>query len=221
VLQLGKQPCGKVWVISEDCFLNENGQYDNSECYVWLKNITSFGGLGKQSNLQLEDIMCDVTQDLSADSFPPLIKNLKACLQHNFLSAVLLMGGGVMAFHYRKIIEVLRFCPQVIAVGPPSTGKSISLQAALSLFGANNCKNLYNCCSKAYLLQRCAISTIPFGIDDPNIAVDIGDVIISLYIGMISANIAHGSLQPLSCPLYCANFDFGCNERQVYVHINV
>ena len=98
-----------------------------------------------------------------------MLGNLKVCLEHNFFSAVLLMGAGIMCFHYQKLIVFLRFCPQVMAVGPPSTGKTISLQAALSFFDANNCKYLYKSCSKAYCLQRSAISTIPFRIDDPNL----------------------------------------------------
>jgi len=84
-----------------------------------------------------------------------------------------------MRFHYRKIVETMKFCPQVIAVGPPSTGPCKPVY--LHIFGANNSKTLYNACTRTYLLQCCAISTIPFGIDDPNIAGDIGDIIISLH----------------------------------------
>ena len=216
VLQLGKQPCGKIWVLSPNCFLDENGRQDSKD-YIWLKNMPAIGSqLGRE--ISLEEIACDIYQPTadfrsSGTLFKTLLSNLKSCLQHNFLSAVLLLGGSTMAFHYRKIIEIMKFCPQVMAVGPPSTGKTLSLQASLSLFGANNSKNLYNSCTRAYLLQRCAISTIPFAIDDPNIAGDIGDIIMSLYNGTLSANITQGGLQPLSCPLYCANFDFGSNER--------
>ena len=51
-----------------------------------------------------------------------------------------MMGAGVISFHYQEIIRVFRFCPQVMATGPVSTGKSVSIQAALSLFGADNAK---------------------------------------------------------------------------------
>ena len=209
VTQLGKQPCGNIWVLSEDCFLNRNGEYESHD-YVWLKNISSFG-TGKE--ISLEVISCDITQPITTEHFKPMLTNLRTCLQHNFYSAILLMGAGIMCFHYRKLIEMMRFCPQVMAIGPPSTGKTISLQASLSLFGANNCKNLYNSCSKAYCLQRSSISTIPFGIDDPNLPTDIGDLIICLYNGTLSANVCQGGLQPLSCPIYCTNFTFGNNER--------
>ena len=218
VLQLGKQPCGKVWVLSPNCFLDQDGKEDKGN-YIWLKNVPAFKNQAGRE-ISLEEFVCEVYQPMIATTstdtgtlFGTLLKNLRSCLQHNFPSAVLLLGGSVMTFHYRKIIEIMTFCPQVMAVGPPSTGKTLSLQASLSLFGANNAKNLYNSCTRAYLLQRCSVSTIPFAIDDPNIAGDIGDIIMSLYNGTLSANLAQGGLHPLSCPLYCANFDFGSNER--------
>jgi len=47
-----------------------------------------------------------------------------------------------------------------MAPGPVSTGKSVSIQAALSLFGADNAKNHYMKCSKAFYLQWAAISSL-------------------------------------------------------------
>ena len=214
VLQLGRQPCGNIWILSEDCFINKEGQISTDHNYVWLKNLSSFGTSPKD-HISLDEISCNVIKPLSITTLPSLVTTLEKCLEHNFLSAVLFMGAGAMIFHYCKILELFKFCPQIMAVGPPSTGKTISLQASLALFGANNSKNHYNSCSKAYCLQRCAMSTIPFGIDDPNCTADISDIILCLYNGTISANIAQGGVKPLSCPLYCANFNFGSNERYV------
>ena len=56
-----------------------------------------------------------------------------------------------------------------MAAGPPSTGKTLSLQAILVPFGGNNCSNQYNNCIEAYCLQRSAAFTIPFGFDDPRL----------------------------------------------------
>ena len=103
-----------------------------------------------------------------------------------------------------------------MATGPVSTGKSMSIQAALCLFGADNTKNHYMKCSKAFCLQRAAISSLPFGIDDPSFPVDLNEVVVSFYNGTISANVMCGSLLPLTCPIYSSNFTFGKNER--YVH---
>ena len=57
-----------------------------------------------------------------------------------------------MAFHYQELIKLFRLCPQEMATGPVSTWKSILIQAALSLFGADNVKNHYMKCSKAFCL---------------------------------------------------------------------
>ena len=130
-----------------------------------------------------------------------------------FLSCVLMMGAGVMAFHYQELIRMFRLCPQVMATGPVSTGKSVSILAALSLFGTDNAKNHYLKCSKTFCLQRSSVSSLPFGIDDPAFPTDVSDVIVSYYNGTISTNVAYGSLLPLTCPLYSSNFNFGKNER--------
>ncbi len=71
-------------------------------------------------------------------------------------------------------------------------------------------------CSKAFCLQRAAISSLPFGIDDPSFPVDLNEVVVSFYNGTISAIVMCGSLLPLICPIYSSNFTFGKNER--YVH---
>ena len=190
VLQLGRQPCGKIWILSQDCFISREGQITINHDYVWLKSSAPFGNPSKEINL--EEIACNVKKPLNTMALPSLIMILEKCLEHNFLSGLLFIGAGAMIFHYHKILELFKFYPQVMAVGPPSTGKTISLQASLALFGANNSKNHYNSYSKAYCLQRCAVSTIPFGIDDPNCTADISNIILCLYNGTISANVAQG-----------------------------
>ena len=124
------------------------------------------------------------------------------------------MGAGIMTFPYHKLIKLFRLCPQVMATGPVSIGKSVSIQAALSHFGADNAKNHYMKCSTAFCFQR---SSLPFGIDDPSFPVDVGDVIVSFYSDSISANMACGPILLLICPLYSNNFTLGKNEG--YIHI--
>lgn len=213
VTSLGKQGCGDVWFFSENLAINSDGQQVDYSAhkYVWLKNSVLLGSNTKE--LSLEEITCDVKLPLSNKPFPVLLDTLETCPKHNFLSCVLMMGAGVMAFHYQELIRQFRLCPQVMATGPVSTGKSVSIQAALSLFGADNVKNHYMKCSKAFCLQRSSVSSLPFGIDDPTFPTDVGDVIVSYYNGTISANVACGSLLPLTCPLYSSNFTFGKNER--------
>lgn len=211
ILTLGKQPCGKIWVLSKDVCINEEGVLSDNDDYVWLNNIVSFVSSPKE--VLLEEITCNVMRPLGISSFKVLLSTLEKCLAHNFLSGLLFLGAGAMSFHYRQIADLFEGCPQVMATGPPSTGKTLSMHAALSLFGANNTKNHYNSCSKSFCLQRSAASTIPFAIDDPSFGNDIADIILSFYNGTLSANIAYGGIKPVSCPLYCANFTFGSNRR--------
>ena len=211
ILTLGKQPCGKIWVLSKDVCINEEGVLSDNDDYVWLNNIVSF--ISSPKEVLLEEITCNVMRPLGISSFKVLLSTLEKCLAHNFLSGLLFLGAGAMSFHYRQIADLFEGCPQVMATGPPSTGKTLSMHAALSLFGANNTKNHYNSCSKSFCLQRSAASTIPFAIDDPSFGNDIADIILSFYNGTLSANIAYGGIKPVSCPLYCANFTFGSNRR--------
>ena len=106
---------------------------------MWLKHSLLLGS--NTEEMSLEEITCDVKLPLSNKPFPALLKTLETCLKHNFLSCVLIMGAGVMAFHYHELIRLFRMCPQVMVTGLVSTGKSVSIQAALSLFGADNAKN--------------------------------------------------------------------------------
>lgn len=215
-MTLGKQPCGKTWVLSKDVCINEDGILSNDHNYVWLNNsfICFF-----PKEVLLEEITCNITQPLNISSFKSLLSTLEKCLSHNFLSGLLFLGAGAMSFHYRQIADLFEGCPQVMATGPPSTGKTLSLHAALSLFGANNTKNHYNSCSKSFCLQRSAASTIPYAIDDPSFGSDIADIVLSFFNGTLSANVSYGGIKPLSCPLYCANFTFGSNRRYVQIFI--
>ena len=102
-----------------------------------------------------------------------------------------------------------------MAYGPPATGKTLSLQGALSLFGANNKKHHYNNCSKAFCLLRAAASTIPFGIGDFNSLSDLGEIIFLFFNGKLSANMVKGGSPLRSCPIYCSKFTFKDNTRYV------
>ena len=211
VLTLGKQPCESIWVLSEDCFIGKHGGVSTDHRYRWLKKLVTFRNA--QREMSLEQITCKISLPLSVENFPALMRQLQKCLEHNFISGMLCVGGAVMMFHYRKLIQLYSFCPQLVAFGPPSTGKTLSLRIGLSLFGADNQKNHYNNCSKAYCLLRSSVSTIPFFLDDPKIASEIVELIICYFNGTISANIVHGDTQPLTCPLFATNFSIGKDKR--------
>ena len=75
---------------------------------------------------------------------------------------------------------------------------------------------------KGSFLERAAISTLPFAIDDPPMAksgssLDINDLIIDTYNGCKTANLRKGSLQPFSVPIIGTNFDLKQHQRYGYV----
>jgi hypothetical protein len=73
----------------------------------------------------------------------PIVRFLSLCKVALKLSAVLTIAGGVMALHYRKIIEVgadwygdnIFLVFPLLCVGEAETGKSTSIKAALSITG--------------------------------------------------------------------------------------
>ena len=58
-------------------------------------------------------------------------------LKHNFINALVVIAGGVMATYYSAVIRVNSGCPMLIASGPSSseTGKSTVIQPVLALTG--------------------------------------------------------------------------------------
>ena len=103
VLTVGKQPCGKFWVLAENCCINSNGELSEDHVYVWLKRLVTYGHTQKE--LMIEDLKCVISMPLSTENFESLLHSLETCLGHNFLSGLLLMGAEVMAFHYKTIIR--------------------------------------------------------------------------------------------------------------------
>ncbi len=51
------------------------------------------------------------------------------------MTAVLMVGGPVMSFHYTQIAELYGGFPLVLAIGLTETGKSTAIKVGLSLFG--------------------------------------------------------------------------------------
>lgn len=90
-----------------------------------------------------------------------------------------------MARHYRLFIERFGGFPILLACGPSETGKSTSLRIGLSLTGGHQ-TSYYAKGTNAYFLERSALSSLPYGTDDPNMSnyagrrqLDVGELIYS------------------------------------------
>ena len=71
--------------------------------------------------------------------------------------------------------------------------------------------------STAFFLERSALSTLPFGIDDPpepnsKSTLKPSDVIVSIYNGAKTANMKR-NLTPRSCPVFASNYDISKDAR--------
>lgn len=106
----------------------------------------------------------------------------------------------------QKVNSTLQFLSSGGSLWSSVHRKTLSLQVGLLLFGADNQKNHYNNCSKAYCLLQSSLSTIPFFLDNPKISSEIAELI-CYFNGTISANVVHRDMQPLTtCPLFAPIF---------------
>ena len=87
------------------------------------------------SHVPSTDIYPKITLPLGTASLQQLMSLLKIVLKHNFINALLVIAGGVMATHYSAVIRVNSGCYMLIASGPSETGKSTAIRSALALTG--------------------------------------------------------------------------------------
>ena len=72
--------------------------------------------------------------------------------------------------------------------------------------------------SNAFMLERAAISSLPFAINDPPMtksgsSLDVNDLIVDLYNGCKTAKLRKGSLVPHSVPIIATNFQLKTEQR--------
>ena len=133
--------------------------------------------------------------------------------------AVLVLGAGLLSFHFEKAVQLYHGYPISVCVGPPETGKTTAILASLSVCGRTDC-SYYVKGTNTFFLQRSAECTLPFGIDDPQNStssktnhLDIPELNVDLYNSGKSANMVKGSKRPRSAFLITTNFDFNRDDR--------
>ena len=207
---VGQQPGTNVWVFGNDLIFNDEGDEVADAGYVWLNQSQL-----EDSAIPSDDLLPRVSFPLSTKPLTRLNALLKVCSKHNYNSSLLVIGGVVMSLHFRSVVEEFSGCPIIVALGPPETGKTTAIRAGLSLVGV---KEHYVKGTQAFFRQRAAMSTLPFGIDDPpqvsrNSNLDINDLIIDLYNGGKTADLKRGSVKPYSLPVIATNFPLKPDDR--------
>lgn len=111
VLSLGKQKCGSIWIFSQNVAITRDGLLATNHKYVWLKNCLTLGG-SSPKEISLDEITCNINSvhddnstSIVNSKFEELLETLDECLDHNYLSCLLMMGAGVVAFHYQEILK--------------------------------------------------------------------------------------------------------------------
>lgn len=140
---VGRQPNSNVWVFNPNTQVDAEGQlipYDNKAAkYVWLDRAKLEDKFNKtKPRVPREDICTNISTPLVNDGdelFSDLLTLLNTCMKHNFIPSVLMIGASIMLFHFSTITKKYGGCPIPLAIGPPETGKSTAIKAALSLSG--------------------------------------------------------------------------------------
>lgn len=168
--------------------------------YAWLSHL--YHGRGIASNGDA----VKVGLPLSTEGLLPLVEAMTVTLKHNAPAALMVLGCGCLALHYRTIVDCNGECPAPLIVGGIGTGKSLSLKFSLATFGCSQSRFYSRGTREKYSLLL-GKSTFPLGIDDPKNPHAIGELLMDLFNGGKSATVTHGDIQPISTGLITANFN--------------
>lgn len=131
---IGRQPSSDTWVFGENSHIDASGSYldsENESSYVWSPMCIT----AHCDKVSLAEIIPKLSESRSMDALPQLLESLKSATKHNYNSAILILAGAIMAFHYAQITAKYGGFPIVLAIGPTETGKSTAIKAGLSVFG--------------------------------------------------------------------------------------
>ena len=105
--------------------------------------------------------------------------------------------------------------------------KDNSHPSALSLYGCTE-SSYYVKGTNAFFIQRASESTLPFGIDDPQISsssktnrLELPELVVDLFNGAKSANAVKGSKKPRSAPIVATNFNLKSDPRYYNNHTHI
>ena len=170
----------------------------------------------KVSFSDLSPIIHTPLEEEPKDVLQKMILRLKVCMKQNFESSLIIIGAAIMTFHYDTKYGG---CPIPLAVGPSEAGKTTAILTALSLFGCQE-SSYYVKGTNAFFLERSALSTLPYGIDDPQTTkvgktnrLDLPELIVDLYNAANSANAVKGSWKQKSAPIVATNWSLQNDER--------
>jgi hypothetical protein len=207
-----------LYFLNETITIDEFGTLVDSaqEDHIWLKKDLIY----ECDKMIVSDIMPTIQTPLTSSVLKTLLIKFKKCLKHNFIPGLLVVAGAAMSFHYQLIVSLYSGCSMIVASGPSATGKTTAMRVGLSLFGCCN-NNVFVKGTNRGFLERSSLSTLPYGIDDPQSGrsrskankLDLCELAVDLYNGSPTTNYATGILTPLSIPIVATNFKSEAEER--------
>ena len=175
-------------------YINHDGKAIRLEesTHIWIRHLYEGRGVA------LEETACPIPLPLTQMPLTALVEWLRAHLQHNFIPALLVIGGFAMALHYRTIITKFLFCPIPLAFGRSSgTRKTTAMCCGLSMLGCHNSRLLSKASYKKYA-DLCTSSYLPLGVDDPKSKAAISDLTVSLFNGVEEGTVKRSWARDLS-----------------------
>ena len=200
VVRVGKQD-DSTWVFASNIHLSSAGKQLSSveSRYIWIGHV--FMGQGVACDTE----QCTIELPLMSDPLCTMMTKVKQCYGHNFFPCVLTMASSIIALHYTTMLKKIKSCPVPLAFGNSGTGKTTALLCGLALFGAHN-NHFYCKITKQRVLQLCASTAIPVGVDDPQSKNEISRLMIDLYQGAKNSSITHGCSKPSTTCIISSNF---------------
>ena len=103
---------------------------------------------------------------------------------------VLTLAAATMLHIYTDVVGFCGGFPIPILVGLSETGKSLSSNCALAIFGQHNAGHIMKTKSTSNIIcfERCTQSSLPFVLDDPKNADDIGEMLINFVMAVVQVN---------------------------------
>lgn len=190
---MGKQTGTDIWVLNREVQVNGIGNWIDlaDSNFVWQP----VGGPCIKTSMGKGSIALDLEAEImlllqSVSSLHQLLTTMQEVLKHNFiagkltctcmdksnhsylcifLSGVFLVAAGAMAKHYEALMAKYNACPLPLFFGESETGKSTAVRCALSICGQHNVGHLMKMKSTSATIniERSAMSTVPFALDDP------------------------------------------------------
>ena len=208
VNSVGRQADG-TWVLSEEVHLDDNGEIIPGEMssFVWIGHLYQSVGIADCNE------RCTIQLPLTTRPLTKIVQLLECLLRHNFLPCLMTFGASVLVFHYKALIDRLRYCPVPLIYSLASgTGKTTALRCSMALFGADKC-NFFSKVTIQKVLQLCSKGTLPIAIDDPDSVKDVNRLIIDLYNGAQGGTKGSGVQTPTARAVISANFTATDRER--------